>query len=365
MPFSERIKERLREAGISIKIDWIRGRGYIDWFSPAIWLILGIKGSGKSALIEALALRFEKIIDLFASRDNENLCWLRDTSPIDDAILVIGDNCDIDCSWPTVHVSELQLSHITDHEITLTCDGFYSSQDARFRGVSKIINQLWARRGFDYPIYIGIREASSFLYSRIKQEGVNMKIAKADFIYQMREMRHLGYTMGVDTIRWTSVDKEMRDLADYLIIKRMGRNGLPKDIRYFYRYGSVPSISLMSPDRFMVQSAWPIGIGSSGLPSFHKEKGVDLMGELGLFPEFGEELKESTSQQVGDAQHMEIIKLYHSGTSMANIANKVHRSTYTIHSHIKKHNDEIANHGYCPICQKGNGDMFDAPVIVA
>jgi len=358
MPLSERVIERLQEADLPLKVAWLRGRGRLDFMRAAIWLILGIKGSGKSALIETLALYSDQIIDLFGSRDNENLCWLRDTSPIDDILLVIGDNVDLNCSWPTVRVSDLKLSDILSHELTTTCNAFYSSQDQRFIGVGAIIDRLWLRDGYNSFIDILIREASSFLYSRMKIEGANMKEAKADFIFMQREMRHLGYSMKIDTIRWTSIDKEMRDLADYLVVKKTGRNSLPTDINYLYKYCSPIGFATMRPDRFVVQTDYPIGLGYSGLPKFHKLGGESLMKELDLNPEYGEEIELSTAQQVGDMQHAEIIRLAHEGMSQGNIARKVGRSSATVNGHIqRRHNRQILNGGECEYCARVGSDL--------
>lgn len=357
MPLSDRVRERLDEAGIPLKVAWMRGYGRLNFLRAAIWLILGIKGSGKSALIETLALYSDQIIDLFGSRDNENLCWLRDSSPIDDILLVVGDNVDLNCSWPVKRVSELKLKDILDHELTTTCNAFYTNQEQRFIGVGAIIDRLWDRDGYNSFIDILIREASSFLYSRMKIEGSNMKEAKADFIFMQREMRHLGYSMKIDTIRWTSIDKEMRDLSDYLVVKKTGRNSLPSDIDYLYRYCDPVGFATMRPDRFVIQSDYPIGLGISGLPKFHKLGGESLIKELDINPEYGEIQELSTAQQVGDQQHADIIRMSINGVSQSNIAAQIHRSSSTVNGHIHRHNREVSKTGECDKCRRVSSEL--------
>ena len=83
------------------------------------------------------------------------------------------------------------------------------------------------------------------------------------------------------------------------------------------------------------------------------------MEELGLRPEYGEELEESTAQQVGTEEHIKIIQLRAAEESMDNISKKVHRSSATIFNHIQKHNAMIEQQGACPTCKRGNGDLFD------
>ncbi len=138
---------------------------------PSVYSICGIKDSGKSMLNEALALRHPMILDLMASRDNESLCWLRDTSPIDDALLIVGDNVDLDCSWDYKHVSDVTLHDILSHEVTVTCNSFYHNDAEKFRGVQVLTNLLYGRLGWraGHLLFIIIRESNSFLYSRTKQ----------------------------------------------------------------------------------------------------------------------------------------------------------------------------------------------------
>lgn len=369
MPLSSRIYERLNEIREGAEwpykelflVKWKRGYEYVySKFDKAlIWLLLGRKGSGKSALLELIGCHYPRIIDLFGSRDNESLCWLKPESPIDDILLVIGDNTDLDCQFNTKRCSDLRFRDLMDYELITTCDAFYSSQEQKFLGVSKIIDQMWLRDGWNQPIFCGIREASSFLYSRIKLEGINMKSAKADFIYMQREMRHLGFTMGIDTIRWFSVDKEMRDLADYVILKKVGRSGLPSEISYFYNYIKPKQLATLSPDKFMIQGDYAIGIGKSLLPHFHKDEGESLVRELDLRPEYGEEAIESTAQQVGDKEHEQIIRFIHEGYIYDDISKQTHRSKSTISEHRQKHNQGIERLNYCEYCQRINSDLAD------
>lgn len=337
----------------NIYIKWLRGRDNIDWSYPGLALGLGKKGSGKSALGEAWAMHFKRIIDLFGSRDNENLAWCRESSPIDDVLLITGDTVDVDCSWPVKRVSDLRLSDLHDHEVVTTCSSFYSGQNDRFSSQEKIIANFWNRTGWNYPICAIVREASSYTYSRIKQ-GVRMQEAKADFIYFTREMRHFGFAEYIDTIRWTSIDKEMRDQADYLIIKKVGHQGLPRDLRWLYRYINPRSLSALKPHLFiMLTDSGAIGVGTSDFPHFHKLEGQDLIKELGMEITKGEPLVDSTPRMVGDNEHSNICILKHDKeSSIRQIQKEIRRSTETISRHLHLHNRDIDRYGHCPVCKR-------------
>ena len=359
------IGSRLRSDLPKIVIRYKRGYDNIDYAKALIFLILGKKGSGKSALVEAIGMRYSKIIDLFGSKDDEGLCWCREGSPVDDILLVHGDNVDLNCSWDTCKVSNLNYNIMNDYEVVIPSYSFFTSDKSRFLGINHIMKTLWDRREWKKPVYVCVREASSFIYSRIKQEGTNMKLAKADFIFWQREMRHFGYSLGIDTIRWTSIDKEMRDLADWLIFKKVGAQGLPYDLKWLYKWVNPMSMARCPPHRFLVLTDnASIGFGISECPTFHKEEGVDLLKELDITFEYGEEIEDSSMQQVGDQEHAKIIKLYHSGLSMENVSkNKdIKRSTATVMRHINKHDEAVQEYGTCPQCKRVSSDLLDIQV---
>lgn len=351
------IGSRLKSELPKIRIKWMRGRDKIDWSRPSIALCLGKKGSGKSALGEVYALHHHKIIDLFGSRDNESLCWCRDSSPIDDILLVTGNSVDVDSSFRTIKSDDLSYEKMLGYECVLTCNSFYVDQEDRFVSLEKIIDQFWNRFSWERPICTIIREASSFIYSRIKQ-GSRVKDAKADFIYFQREMRHFGYSLYIDTIRWTSVDKEMRDLADYMILKKVGPQGLPRDISWLYKFADPMSMAALPPHLFLILTEnAAVGVGKSELPPFHKEEGVDLIKELGIEIECGERVEESSYQMVGDKEHAMIIDLYNAEKGMIEIRERVHRSLSTISRHLNDHNKAVERKGVCEKCERVGSDL--------
>ena len=211
-----------------------------------------------------------------------------------------------------------------------------------------------------------VREASNFIYARVKV-GKHQDVAKADFIYMLRKSRHMGYAVGVDTIRWTSIDKEVRDVSDTTFIKRVGIQGLPHDLRFVYAY--VEPRSLMNPPPYafvVVSGRGPIGVGRFDNVEWHKREKDDMLNELGLkgrikygeVPNCGDE----TRNWLSDQEHSDIIRQRVEGqpqdrhrTSMHKIAEDMNRSPKTIMDHIHNHNQEVLRRGYCIKCRRIKG----------
>lgn len=337
-----------------LQVSWVRGLDNISFRSrPRCALVLGKRGSGKSNLLENMALQHKKIIDLMGSRDNENLIWCRKRSPVDDVLLVTGPNVDVKgSSWDTCKMGDLTLDKMLGYEVVTTADSFFSSQLSRYEAVNMMTELFWDRLEWDYPIGVVIREASNYIYSRIVNQSFNIKEAKADFLVFQREIRHFGFSLLVDTVRWTSIDKEMRDLADLLFIKRVGSQGLPDDLRFLYRWLAPLSVARMKAERFMViTDLASVGIGRSDRVLFHKEEGIDLMKELGLSVEVGEEAPVKPLNAVQNDTHAKMMALIESGVKYTEIARRVSiGSNATVARHLRLHNDAVKERGVCPEC---------------
>lgn len=337
---------------------WIRGRGKLDFRHPKTYLTLGLKDSGKSSLLEVCGTRFPKVVDLFGSRDNEGLAWCRVNSK-NEVLFLTGDAVQINGPWDSLQLRQITLKDLEPYPVVVSVSAFYHDMDEEFYSLNKIIYKVLFKRTHWRRLWcILIREASNFLYSRIKVVK-NQTIAKADFIYLLREMRHMGYSIGVDTIRWTSLDKEVRDVADYTFIKRVGTQGLPWDLHYLYGYISPQSLMNPPPWAFVViDGRGPIGVGRFDFPQWHKKEKEDILGELDLKPKYGERIDygDRARKTVSDYEHESIMAKRAEGVGpkkrkgMGAIGDKVHRSPATVMKHIKKHNEMIRKRGTCEIC---------------
>jgi hypothetical protein len=231
----------------------------------------------------------------------------------------------------------------------------------KYNSITTLADQLYDRRSWKQGdiVYLIMRETMNVLYARTSQ-GIGEKEAKADLLYFIRELRHFGFSIGADILRWTGADKELRDLADFMIFKQVGEKGLPSDKRYLYNYIHPVSFAQMRPYEFVsLRKDEAIAYCQNKLPKYHKEEGVDLLVELDIRIEHGEEPVLSTAQHVGDNEHVKIVQLYQSGMSMENISKEVRRSLSTISRHVNNHNHQVSTQGVCDACRRGNGDLLD------
>ena len=337
-----------------------------EWDRPRRYLFLGLAESGKSNLNEHFSLFHPIKVDLFGSKDNENLLWCRKRSPVDKILLVHGPNTSVSASWDTVRVDDIKMRQIEKYEAVITCDAFYSSDPVKYQSIQSIASKLYDRKSWRKGniIYLIIRETMNVIYSRITQ-GMGEKEAKADLLYFIRELRHFGVSVGADTLKWTGVEKELRDLADFMIFKQVGEKGLPADKRYLYRYIEPKSFAHMKANEFVIlKKNGAIGYCKSPLLSYHKEEGVDLVKELGIVIDHGEEILETKQGQVGDREHEHIIRTYLENESMEQTSKLCHRGLSTVSRHVAYHNDAIDKVGRCQRCDRLGSDLSDSHIQV-
>jgi len=339
-----------------IEIRWLRRYEKLDFSRPNTYLVLGQRGSGKSSLLEVIGCYYPKIIDMFGSRDNEGLAWCR--SPFRDSILFItGDSVDVKSQWDSKRISQIRsYRDLEKYKVIVSVSAFYGNLDEEYQCLNRLIFEiLWYRVGWKQPWFLLIREASNFIYSRIKITK-NQNLAKADFVYLLREARHCGCAIGVDTVRWTSIDKEIRDLADYTFIKRVGSIGLPKDLWFIYRYVKPDELMTIPPQFFVcLTNKGAIGAGWFRYPKWHKEERENLLTKLDIKIEYGDipDYGDPNRNTVSDFEHAQIIQLYIAeGWSMNDISKRLKRSKETVVRHIHMHDEEIASKGECLRCKR-------------
>jgi len=345
---------------------WIRGHDYefMKFRKPYAYLGLGQKEAGKSAFLEAIAYRYPKIIDLFGSRDSEGLAWCR--SPLKDSILFItGDSVDVKSQWDAVRISNLKLRDFRKYDVMLSVSAFHPNVDSYFYAMNRIVDTLYQRFAWDQVWCLMVREASNFLYSRLKVSQ-NQTLAKADFLYLLREARHMGYAVGVDTIRWTGIDADARGVADYVFIKSLGIDGLPKDLRWLYGLIEPISLSNIHPRALtLVSRRGPVALCTFELPKWHKKEGEDMLSlfdihrEVGDVPDYGQ----ASRNTVSDFEHIKLVATYMQTRSMAKVAKALVRSPRTVNDHITQHDLEVGKLGYCVRCKRVRGEFASTPLI--
>jgi ribosomal protein L37AE/L43A len=359
-----------------IQIQWVRFQEQVAFSKASAWLALGIRGSGKSSLLECISVRFRKIIDLYGSSDMEALCWCKPQfervwraihGEPPRILLISGNDKEIASKFYTYHISELNnLSQFEEYDVITTCQQFFNSEDEYFAAVAKIINILWTQRHFwTVPWFVLVREASNWLYARAKVIR-NDNSAKAEFIKAFRESRHHGLSMACDTLRWTAIDKEIRDIADYTLIKKTGATGLPDDLRWLYGLFKFFSIMQMHTNLAILStSKGSVGMLKYDYPKWHKEEHENILKICKIEVKHIERaLPDDRNYSLGAFEHTDIVKVYMETQSMDKAAKQTARSYATVRNHILAHNQAIKALGECKKCYNAHGEFAKIPVEV-
>lgn len=365
-----RIKVKWQSGGEAIHI----GRNTSEDRETIRILNLGIQGAGKSSLLEAFSVRFKKIIDLFGSCDGESLCWCKPEfieffkqkyGKEPKILLVYGEGKKVACKFDTINIEQLTLNDIKEHDVTTTTQMFHTNLQAYYATIGKIIDLLEKRLFWDEPWALTIREAGDWGRARTKvvkdDEG-----AKQDLIRFYRQNRHHGIAILMDTLRWTNLDKELRDLSNYICIKKIGIQLLPKDLRFLYREWRPRSLMKLQNKLFgIITDNRSIGVGTFEYPTWHKATKENILKSTGieiLDTETGERTDERR-YGVGDLDHAEIIEKYIQLQSVGKVATELVRSKSTVSNHIKEHNLAIKRKGECQKCKHANSQFSKDTII--
>ena len=347
-----------------MRIKWVRGGEDITFNRPHVFFVTGIRGSGKSSFLEHIAecymLKGHGILDLFASRDGENLAWLRSPHVEDKRVLLVkGDNVDVKCSYDVKHIDTLTLSDFENYDIVISPSPFYLNLDHEYSAAAKITDLLYRRLYYRRLIFCIVREAANLYYSRLKISH-NQTQAKSEMIYLIRESRHLGLALGLDSLRWHAIDIDIRSLSDYIVIKNVGQVGLIRELKWLYYYVEPHLLRHITQDKFIILTKrGSIGLGVFPYPKWHKKEKENILREVGIEVEYGEEMHlgedRGTYRTVSDKEHAEIICLYvDEACSIHDIAELKGRSPRTINVHIRRHNREVEEKGICLACKRAN-----------
>lgn len=351
-----------------MKLAWIQGYQDISWNKTYTWLVIGVRGAGKSAFLEHLAEQHLEhgncVLDLFAARSGENLAWLRSKWAGEKRILLLSaENAKIQAkgNFDVKTASSLSLSDFEDYDIIINSCVFYPSIDAEFEAVNNIIDRLWQRRRWKRLVFVICREAANIVYSRMKI-AESQTLAKTFLAYWLRESRHTGCSIALDSQRFMALDVDIRSLIDFLVFKAQGALGLPRDLHFIYSYIEPAWLQYAKPNEFcMLTRRGDVAIGVFPQPEWHAKEGEDVPGKLGLKVLFEEQPEEGrfrgAYKTIGDQEHASIIKDYIEGLSMKNIAEKLGRSTASIKNQIDRHNQDIAKIGYCPKCRHAKSSL--------
>lgn len=262
------------------------------------------------------------------------------------------------------HVKDLRLQHFEDYRLVISSSPLYSSPDDEFSQVNKITALLYQRQSWSHLIYMIVREAANLYYSRIKITQ-NQTAAKADMVYLIREARHMGVALGLDTLKYTSIDSDIRAVTDYLMFKAQGIQGLPHDLYWIYKFIDPGKLRVLKPNEFVcLHRGGALGLGVFSELKWHKQEKEHILNTLGISCEYGEEIDYGRDmgsfKQLGDQDHTAIIKDYIDNNGMNVIAEARGISSGTVYNHINYHNDKIKSVGTCDRCNRVGSEHAEA-----
>lgn len=348
-----------------MRILWVRGNDSISFNRPHTWFSLGLRGTGKSSLLEHIGEQYltegHVIFDLFGSRDDESLAWLRSPHAKDKKILLLkGENVDVESSFPVKSVEKIELNDFENNDIIISSSPLYINVDQEFLYAAKLTDLLYKRLHYKRMVFLICREAANFYYSRLKVSDSQI-FAKSQMIYLIREARHMGLALGLDSIRYYAIDIDIRNLADYLILKAQGVQGLARDLQWLYSYFNPSTVRNMPPQYFMIISkTGSLGLGEFPFPEWHKKEKENILSSVGIKVEYGEPIFEGeyrgTFKTVSDKEHVEMIRIYvEEGLGLNKIAEMLGRSSRTPLVQIQRHNNAVERSGFCPACRRMKG----------
>jgi hypothetical protein len=355
-----------------LKVKWARGFDEIKYDRPDMYFCLGGRGTGKSTFLETTGEGFLRngngVLDLFGSRDGESLAWLRSPWAKTKKILLLkGDNVDVKCSWNVKNAEALELSDFEKYDLIISSSPLYQSIDQEFSDAAIIENKIYQRLEYDKIIFMCCREASNFFYSRLKVSD-NQLFAKSEMTYLLRESRHMGVSLGLDSIRSYAIDIDIRSLSDYLILKAQGVQGLSRELKWLYSYIDSSLLRTLAPNRFfVVTKKGAIGAGVFPEVKWHKQEKENILKACDISREIGEITHESvnkgTFKTVSDKEHKEIIERYGAGDiSMSRLGEQMSRSPRTIQMHVEAHNSCVEKSGFCAVCKRAQSTFVNTTV---
>ena len=318
------------------------------------WGVCGRKGKGKSSLVEAISCKYNKVIDIFGSRDNEALAWCR-SDRADSILLLKGLGTEIKSKWPSENILDVTLGQMEKYKAVISVSAFYASPKEEFYGLGRFCDKFYQRIHFDpKDIWcMAIREAANLLYSR-QCIGDRQAEAKALITYFFREMRHHGMALALDSIRWPALDIDVRELCDYTFMKGQGIRGLPDELHWLYQWYDPFGVMRMGSEKFILLSQdGPIGHGTCTLPYWHKQEGEDLLRLFDIEVIHSESPEDTDNGQhhMNPYEHAQIIQARHERhLSMAKLGSEFTRSTKTIKDTIDRHNRSVEAIGQCELC---------------
>jgi hypothetical protein len=355
----------------NFQIAWLKSRGIgkFNFKAPSEFFVMGIRGQGKSNFLEFMATRYLEagggVLDLNCAKDSENLAWLRSPYVKKNRVLLLkGEDVRVKSKWDVLTYTKFDPSLLDEYKIILNVPAFYTTLDEMVLSVRAIAEKLMRRNSWNFPTALIAREAQDIFPSRIRAQK-SQELSKGMATYMIREARHSGIAMLLDSLKWKAIDDDIRDAVRFTVIKALGVTGLPDRLRWIYRFFRASFLQRVPVNRFIISDlAGPLGYGTIPFCEWHKTEAENLVQKFNFEIEYPEAEKVRVNVATAEG-HSEVIRLYDQGLTTTKIAGTLGISTFSVYQCLHAHNDYVLRDGQCEKCaEAGNTAYLTKPIII-
>lgn len=349
------------------KVYWVNGARPFGFDTATVSFCQGTKGASKSTWLEFLGsknlMAGNCLLDAHCSNDNESLARLDDPLIEGKKVLLLrGPNTSVTSSWDDKDVNKLTFSDFDHYDVILSPPAFYYPRpQAVYDSINTLVDLLYYRESYNRLVYMLVREAASLFYSRLKLEWAQLE-AKGRMIYMLREMRHSGVSLGLDTLKDKSIDADIRNLIDFLFLMAQGAPGLPDDLHYLYSWWDPEKLQRLPKGEFVVRTKeGDTGWGHFSYLPWHKVEKENMREAFGIKVEHSDPPKQPNGKEgaVTDSEHAFMVRRYKELNprtqrhySMADVAIESKHSPTTVQNQLANHDAAIQMNGFCPRCKR-------------
>jgi len=305
----------------------------------------GIRGGGKTGLLMNLAAHWGKIIGLYGSLDDEILALLRASKwakHLEKGLILGPSTTSVTSSWSYKNYEDLTFADIESHDVIVLPQKIHSNPNS-FSLACEHVSSFLLRRPYvsDYW-FMMIPEAANIMWARQSLKRAKLDQAKAYLVWLLRQLRHVGVSIGMDSQYLLALDKEVRNISDYTFLKNLGAFSLPNEIDWIYGYAHPPGLRALYPNEFVALDKFGgVYTGWFRLPPWHKTPNENIYESLGIKYDFGDpemrQFEMPKTQEEDIALHTEIIKAYMEVKNIKGTARKTSHDRDTVRTHVEKH----------------------------
>jgi len=284
---------------------------FTDFKHIGTFRIIGVRYEAKSSLLEAIATRYlqngSSIFDLYASNDNESCSWLE--SPYADrVILVHGDECQLDCNFATMPISQLDPVTAPSGRIYIVGKHFFANSELYYQALDRLTERFLEKDDWEIPNVICIREAQEWISARMKSgKPRTAKDSAEEFVSFHNSLYHTGHAVIIDSQRDVGVSKDVRELTSYLCMKALGGMDIPKKYNWIMRYVTPEVLRYLPKNLFaLVKEKGGFSIGWFMMPPWHLVRGKSILKRLNIHPIFDQDKVRAEMQKATNAARASI-----------------------------------------------------------